>query len=313
MALITDLMPLNLQEEKEKFFHDTSYNPQFAYTRDFSNEELTKYGLPKENFFRHAQKMLETHGNYVKDDKENLSPQQVTDLAYGLFAKLSIPPLELIFTEKQAGRIILKGNTLQFRLPLLLNKEQTKNVLNHEIQTHYLRKINDKAQGLNSTVNNNEAFRRTEEGLANLHSFIQSEEKIIKKTFVNYSASYLGQKYSFSRVFQILLEHELEPDIAWNVTLKQKRGLTDTSRPGGFTKAVVYFEGIVAVWKWMQNPANNPKDLYRGRISLEALPQITEKTDLNKSIFPTFFSDMEKYRESVTKIGEENQFWLLIN
>lgn len=40
MSLITDLIPINLNEEKEKFFIDNSYNPQFVYENETSDEKF---------------------------------------------------------------------------------------------------------------------------------------------------------------------------------------------------------------------------------------------------------------------------------
>lgn len=313
MGLIADLQPTNLEEEKAKFFQDFSYNPQFVYVRDFSDEELKKYGLPKQEYFEHAKRMLETHGTFQKTDKPVLTQEEIKKSITTLTDKLKIKPIDTYFISNQTGRVILIKNIIKFRLPIKIKQIGLESILNHEIQTHYLRKINDAIQKLNTQVMKNPLFRKTEEGLANLHSFINRENKIIKKTYQTYVAVYWAQKKSFSEVFFKLINLGLSDEVAWAITLKQKRGLKDTSQPGGFTKDLAYFEGIVDVWNWIQNLNNDPRDLYLGRISMNEVSKIKLITDPSKSIYPTFFENMEMYKKNVAKIGSINKFSDLIN
>ena len=39
MSFVSDLIPTNLNEEKEKFFADNTYNPQFMYKTEISEEK----------------------------------------------------------------------------------------------------------------------------------------------------------------------------------------------------------------------------------------------------------------------------------
>src|SRR6185369_9790409 len=56
--LLTDLIPLNLLQEKEKFFADPTYNPQFKYIRPFAPQELVQWGLPIKELYELSAEML---------------------------------------------------------------------------------------------------------------------------------------------------------------------------------------------------------------------------------------------------------------
>src|SRR5258708_3208330 len=59
MSWLTQTTPINLQEEKEKFFADPTYNPQFLYDEEVPSEMLDKYGLPQKKYLDLAQAILD--------------------------------------------------------------------------------------------------------------------------------------------------------------------------------------------------------------------------------------------------------------
>ena len=46
MSFLSNLIPTNLNEEKEKFFSDNSYNPQFIYENEVDKEKLYEHKKP---------------------------------------------------------------------------------------------------------------------------------------------------------------------------------------------------------------------------------------------------------------------------
>ena len=74
--LIAELVPLNLLEEKAKFFADQTYHPQFQYVREFSRQELTIWGLPKNELAEYSRKMLET-SEYQVDKGEIVTREYI--------------------------------------------------------------------------------------------------------------------------------------------------------------------------------------------------------------------------------------------
>ena len=59
MALLQDLVPKNLLEEKARFFADQTYNPQFIYKEPILPESLAEYGVPQKKYLDLAISILE--------------------------------------------------------------------------------------------------------------------------------------------------------------------------------------------------------------------------------------------------------------
>jgi hypothetical protein len=58
MTLIARLNPINYLAEKEKFWADPTYNPQFQYPEPATIEELQEFGLPEEKYLDLALEVL---------------------------------------------------------------------------------------------------------------------------------------------------------------------------------------------------------------------------------------------------------------
>jgi hypothetical protein len=160
-------------------------------------------------------------------------------------------------------------------------------------------------------------FRSTEEGLANLHSYLDEPEPFMRKTFLTYVGAYLSQTESFRTVYVELTKLGVSNELAWSITTRSKRGMTDTSQAGGFTKDKTYLEGAVAVWKWLMDAKHDVHDLYAGRISLDQVNAIKQKlssmSQPPKLHFPEFIADQTQYLTHINQIGTTNQFDKLIS
>ena len=81
-----------------------------------------------------------------------------------------------------------------------------------------------------------------------------------------------------------MLEPILGEDKAFELAVNVKRGLTDTSKPGAFTKAYIYFSG------WQKVKALSTEDrnyLSVGKISFLHLPLIKELVQEGKVRLPS--------------------------
>ena len=83
-------------------------------------------------------------------------------------------------------------------------------------------------------------------------------------------ANDLSLKNSFCAVYNSLLEYFPKND-AWTLTLRAKRGLSDTSKPGAFTKDHIYLKGFLNVKKYAER-GGDIKKLYIGKIGIEHVP-----------------------------------------
>jgi hypothetical protein len=317
--IIKDTKPLNLLEERAKFFADPTYNPQFQYSRTIAPEELTPWGLPKHEFYRHALEMVEywnTEGRYSSPVLKSPTATQEYIVErvehFNHHYKLT-KPMVVRFSENTVTRCHISGHTLTIRLPIHYTESSLRDLLRHELETHYLRRSNDRQQPWTQAGFADEIFRKTEEGLANLHTFLLRSEQLILKTYRTYIAVYLAQELSFAELFAKLCSLDIPSDTAFLLALRTKRGLEDTSQPGGLTKDVSYFEGSVHVWNWLMDESHDPHDLYLGRISYEQIEELKPTAKTEELLYPTFFNDMEIYRQNIASIGKRNNFSALID
>jgi len=112
----------------------------------------------------------------------------------------------------------------------------------------------------------------TEEGFAAYNEFKCGllSPKILRNYAGRVIANHLSLSNSFSRVYNHLLEYFTRQD-AWNLTLRSKRGLTNTALPGAFTKDHLYLKGFLKV-KEFADSGGDMKKLYVGKIGIEHVP-----------------------------------------
>ena len=308
MDILKDVTPLNLMEERKTFFEDFSYNPQFVYRRSIEPAELLLWGTPRDDYFEHAKKKLEKYPR-SKEPRTPITEAVVTQAINEFNEKHHLEvPLKLHFSENYLSRCRITDTAIFFQLPLAYSEVMFKDLLRHELETHYLRRLNHSLQPWREYNSPEPVFRRTEEGIANLHTHLLRDDKIMRKSYTTYIAVYLCQHLPFAEVFANLLQLNVTPETAWLLTVRGKRGLTDTSQPGCFSKDICYLEGAVKVWQWLMNSNNNPHDLYLGRISLEDIPHLSKNATTHRLKYPTFFDTMSEYLSNISTIGEVNEY-----
>ena len=147
-----------------------------------------------------------------------------------------------------------------------------KSLLDHEIGTHHLRSENQRCMD----PENKKLIQKkrigwqlaTEEGLASLGNHIHYEQcNLLYIPALLYYAVCLAQNLSFWETFKGLQKYITDFEDCWIQTLRVKRGLSDTSKPGALCKDQATFDGAMRI---IENRNNiNFKALYAGKVSLE--------------------------------------------
>jgi len=152
----------------------------------------------------------------------------------------------------------------------------------HEIETHIFRKENGSLQSFPSLFG--EGFAgppTTEEGLAFFNETrVKHDPRRILLISARTIATHYALKKSFHEVFKELHELGLPLSYAWNVTLRAKRGLGDTAKPGAFTKDHHYLKGYLAVKNFVDS-GGDIRLLYAGKLNIsnaESLKKIGVET-----------------------------------
>ena len=291
MSLISNLVPLNLDEQKKIFWErDGDYNPQFVYAKDYSAKVLTKYGMPNQREYERAQSYLIAHPLQVSTDSgAALTFTELEVLLRDLCVRLAIAPITLVKSRRQNSRFMMRDqHTLSVQWPAKVSQEQFVSVLNHEIQTHLLRRLNDEKQPWHEqTRQRQKLWKKTEEGLA-IYNSKDKNDPDLRQAALLYSLVYLAQTVDFKTVYHQNLRLGVSPTRAFTNSLRVKRGVRDTSRPGGFTKDLVYWEGYHQVAAYLRDPTRDIRDLYWGKVGLEEIEDLRAQAVTANLVYPTF-------------------------
>lgn len=310
--------PINLMEEKKKFFFDPLYNPQFIYQEKVPDTVLYKYGPFGGEYTQVAKDICDTvikkwgsETSYLDEVEGKVMNQESTTVAikdylrdYGLEDKVTLQ-----FSRNFIPRTAIDGYKMKIRLPIEYRDKAIGGVLHHEIGTHVFRRINDEKQPWHEkrSVYGLHSHRETEEGLATLHSYIEKGEKHLWYTALQYYACSLAPNSSFSQIFEELKKYMDDRERRWNITLRAKRGMDDTSKGGGYTKDKVYLRGVVGVGRWLQANNFDIEKLYIGKVSCDDALLLSGTAIHEGLVIPHFYSNNpEQYKKRVIEILKIN-------
>lgn len=318
MISLNFLNPLNKEEEKRKFFFDVNYNPQFRYPEKIGLTDLEKkYGIVSNEFLPHAQRILDmvikkhgTESAYLAEVEGRLMTKDEITLSVQEYLKKNNieSKVKLRFVPNMVSPCSMEGNTLNVRLPIASRLIRFDGTLNHEIGTHYFRRLNEEKQ---VWYQKHEQFDfqshlETEEGLAVLHSHLFLEQKHVWFAALYYVTVYQASQKSFSELFAFLRPYVDNRDRRWNIAMRAKRGVSDTSVPGAMAKDQVYVRGMMKVLHWLEIHDYDPSVLYLGKIAIEDLERARTLVSGYSPVLPSFLNDREVYKKAIKDIKKQN-------
>lgn len=321
MLTLAKLVPINLESEKQRFFAENgNYNPKFEYEDNFHPEELLAHGLPEKDLLILADKIVheDVAAQLAADAKEKvdglLSQEAVTKKVEAFLQLHDLAErYSITWSSSFVARTSITATNIKLRIPAAFrSQEDLLGMLYHEVGTHALRRVNYEKQpwfkkkkqfGFSS-------YLRTEEGLASLHSLLPLKNKSAYGSALRYLAVAHAQKESFAETYKFISQYVDDPERRWAITFKQKRGLTDTSLPGGYTKDLVYFAGLVEVWRYLNERNFEVDGLYFGKLAKEDVEKAREINPAFEPLLPSFYvADKDNYRQKMQEIGQINHLF----
>ncbi|MBT3262196.1 DUF1704 domain-containing protein [Candidatus Woesearchaeota archaeon] len=259
---------------------------------DFTEKSVKVFGLPSKKLINKAYRIL--------NDKLNLKPaKKILKKDAVKILMENLRRFNLDYKIKNKDLVTSCSVESDKKLIILKQKERfSKNFINrlivHEIGTHAFRYENGKKQELQIFKKGLAKYLITEEGLA-----VYNEERfgLLKKVFLqNYAGRVIAvntaQKNSFFKTFRELRRF-FDKNKAFQLTLRAKRGLVDTSLPGGFSKDYIYLDGYYQVKNFVSR-GGNINDLYFGKIGLKDVKFVKELKLKKPDLLPESFTLMEK-------------------
>ncbi|MFC1733383.1 tyrosine/phenylalanine carboxypeptidase domain-containing protein [candidate division KSB1 bacterium] len=245
-------------------------------TEDFTKYSIKVYGRPNKMLVRKAKRMM----SYEKSKKtEKLTPKEVMEVLkealrlYGFNWDVKQKNMAANAAVQQAKRNVLVKKGKKF------SHDFIKRLIVHEIGTHVLRYENGLMQPYRIFATGFPGYLETEEGLA-----VVNEEKagvLSKSTLKTYAgraiAVSMAQEKSFREIYKYMRNY-FSKDIAWRIAVRAKRGIGDTSQPGGLTKDYQYLNGYFKVKNYLKKYSMN--NLYYGKVSMRHAKMLGKIKDL---------------------------------
>ena len=169
------------------------------------------------------------------------------------------------------------------------SKKFLKRLIVHEIGTHVARAENGEMQPYLFFKRGLPGYLMIEEGLAVLNEELNncSNKYILKVYAGRVLAVSKSLEQGFRNTYNDLRKH-FSKETAFRLTLRAKRGLSDTSLPGACTKDINYLKGYIALKDYIRDGGDLNK-LYYGKIGLEHIPLLEKIPGLiNPAFLPVF-------------------------
>ncbi len=162
-------------------------------------------------------------------------------------------------------------------------------LITHEIESHIIRRRS--LMAIKNVLHRFAPFDRSilfSEGLAVYNEITQKKiTKSAMNTYIQRLQAVSKLDLSFREIYNYLLNF-IKPNLAFVMTYRVKRGMTDTSLPGGYEKDAYYLMGYFEV-KDFVDKGGDLKNLYRFAVpELEILLKKYNLASDNKPILPKF-------------------------
>lgn len=275
------------------------YYANLNMLKNRGNEKFTKYsilcyGVPDDVLVEKANEMIkklkpQKQQKGQHKEKKTLNTTQVMKKIDYAFIKYGF---KWNIKEKEMAAnaaVNVSRKELLLRKNTRFSEKFLKRLIVHEVGTHIVRAENGEHQPYKLFARGLPNYLMTEEGLA-----VVNEEMngcLDNTTLRNYAARVIAVdislKCSFRETYNYLRNY-LDKELAWRTTLRAKRGLTDTSKPGGCTKDFAYLRGYFAVKNFIKE-GHDLNKLYYGKIGLQHVEFINKIPELiDPEFLPTF-------------------------
>lgn len=273
--LKTDETPLGKLFAKKK----TEISNKIALLEAIDEERFTDisirlFGHPTKEEIQECLKMLKK--TKVENSISILSAKDAKERFEKTFAHYGLKNWKVIIKNNLVADCVAgKNNNLFLKADAKFTNEKIEALIIHEIETHILTAENGKFQPYEIFNIGFPNYLLTQEGLAIYNVEKQRHIPFYNRKKLIYLMIGLEKalKSSFVEIFDVLKKLDATDEQAFRVALKVKRGFSDTSKPGAFTKDLLYFRGYKQIKKFIED-GGNLRDLYLGKFNLEDLETV---------------------------------------
>lgn len=243
----------------------------------FTDAAKKAFGFPSPNIVKEAYNIL-TAPKKQKGNINNIDSFSANDLREKIVAELERNGYswKVLVNENQTTKVTV--DEIKRTISINGRKSYSANDLSrlvvHEVGTHVVRAENGRLQPYSCFISGLANSLATEEGLAVYAEYKNGllEDETLRLYAGRVVATHLADTKSFFEIFSELVQF-LSEEQSLYITQRVKKGLGDTSSPGGFIKDYVYLDGYFAVSHFMQT-ATEYTPLYVGSVGLNDLEDV---------------------------------------
>ncbi len=265
MNLLNVLTPININEEKVKFFKSKTYNPVFDYLWN-KNKDICKNYFEESKYSNLVEAILNQNNSQIINAASKVFDTRLEEelLKYSKSILESKPVLPTKATwveiksqfENAFKQLDLKYNVKLidehgfFFRPKYADKlihvskyaELTYFSVDGEVR-HELLHIIRFENGAHNNIEKSNEYLPTEEGLATYFQDYTGKfgEASLFQHAAEYAVTEVGVKFSFREMFNYLVDIGFNEELAWQRAIRHKFGFIDTSKPGDIMKPSMYF------------------------------------------------------------------------
>jgi alpha-L-glutamate ligase-like protein/uncharacterized protein (TIGR02421 family) len=247
-------------------------------TSSFTNCSIALFGQPTADLVQAAEEGLASKDPDLKSPRPSIHAPEALKRFDKFFRRNELSQWKVKLRKNMVADCVAgKRNTFFVREDVAFTATRYKMVVAHEIETHIYTAENGKRQPYKIFQRGTGNYLTTQEGLA-IYNQEQAVDVMTAKHYWNMALVLViakAQESSFRDVFDYAKSLGYEDDRAFQFALKSKRGLEDTSKPGGFTKDLIYFRGKRIIEDYVAS-GGDLKRLYIGKIDLPSLAEIEE-------------------------------------
>lgn len=213
-----------------KFVDSIGQNPEL-----FSSTSLELYPIVDSSLDQQDLSI----SKYSSKSLDFLHLEEIIDMIKNYSQKFEFP-VNVEVTEQNLNSIrVTTGYRIIIPRNIKRRRSSVLKMLRHEIDVHLRRYYNGSNTNLKILKLGTAGYLKTEEGLAILMSK-DADPNVLRNTKLLQYAIELSQKCGFREIYDQLLELDLTKNFSWNLCYRVKRGLSDSSRLGGYTKDQYY-------------------------------------------------------------------------
>lgn len=243
----------------------------------FPEQSRQAIGFPPEEIVLLAREDLRKV-NEPPDQNKNISSEQAVEHMQAFLKDRGLHNWEVKIKQGIVSRCVIgKNNRLLVKAGEMFSDYDMKKLIAHEIETHIYCTENGKQQPYQIFRRGTAGYLKTQEGLAVYH---QSEvvDGGVRNAVIGLNAVVWSQTMSFREIYVKGLEY-LDTEDAWKLAVKVKRGMSDTSKPGGFTKNALYYWGYREIDQYLKE-GGDYRDLFLGKFELSQLDLVKQVKDI---------------------------------